>query len=411
MEKIKPILEGIKQHHFWILTGLGAIAILYCWNAAVGQIEEQFNKNKSAVSQQFNTLNQLGQRPSFPNEQWATKTKEVVGKVNQQAQNAWRRVVQLQKPSLEWPEALGEEFAKHVDQQEWPPDMIQAYAEVAPEEIQRLRTIMGAAANPDSAGVQWNQENFDLLAKGFATDKIKSTAGCTIRQNVLWLYQSLAEAIAATNEGAADRFNLPLHTVVEIAVDNKANLTGGEWTVLGFSESGPPPAPAPDADENPEAAPPPAPTPLPSLLANISQPPGVVGYELRAFRMRVRMDIDYLSKLLAACANSKIPLDIQGVRFQQQVRLNEVKPVEQPTRRQPPGRGGLFRPKGRPAPKVEEPEPEKLVKIERGTLVEIWGYGYFTQENEIAPTGTATQGTPGTSGQAVSGGRAADRRS
>ena len=405
MEKLKPILTGIKRHHFWILSGIGVIAILYCWNAAVGQIEEQFNKNKKDVSKHFADLNQLNQRQRFPNEQWAVKTKEVTGKVNDNAQHAWQRVVQLQKPSLLWPEALGEDFPKYVDQQEWPLEMIQAYAEVAPEEIQRLKTVMGAAENANSAGVVWGEDNFNLLAEGFAAVNIKTTADCKIRQNALWLYQSLAEAIATTNDKFEDRFNLPIHTVVELAVDFKANLTDGEWTIAGFSEAGPPPAAAPAAAGAPQApaeAAAPAPTPGKSLLANISVSPVVEGYELRPFRLRIRMSLDYLPKLLSACANSKIPLDVYGLRFDEQVRLTEIRPVEIPRVR--PDRR-IFRGITRPAPVVEQqaPEPEGPVKIERGTLVEIWGYGYFTRENEKTPAKTAMQGSPTVIGQAVTG--------
>ena len=74
MEKLKPTLKKIKQHHFWVLILLATVVVLYCWNASVAEMEKVFKSNKIAVKTQFTNLKTQSQRPEFPNEEWVEKT-------------------------------------------------------------------------------------------------------------------------------------------------------------------------------------------------------------------------------------------------------------------------------------------------------------------------------------------------
>ena len=238
MEKIKPILMKIRGHHFWILVIFGAAVILYCWNASVSEIERDFQKNKRAVSAQFTSLKTNSQRSEFPNEIWIEETKNAADKVTKSAAVAWKGVVDMQQPAVQWPEdILGAGFAEvfaNPESDEEKSALVAAYAEAAPKLIGALRETLGATKIVESEeGVLWEQSNYDLLQDGYATTKIKTARDCEIRQKALWVYQAMARVIAETNRGEEDQFNLPIHTVKELAVGELAarRLNEGEWKI------------------------------------------------------------------------------------------------------------------------------------------------------------------------------------
>ena len=46
MEKLKPYLLKIQQHHFWILIVIAIVARFYAWSAGTAELEKSFQKNK-----------------------------------------------------------------------------------------------------------------------------------------------------------------------------------------------------------------------------------------------------------------------------------------------------------------------------------------------------------------------------
>ena len=413
MEKIKPILMKIRGHHFWILVIFGAAVILYCWNASVSEIERDFQKNKRAVSAQFTSLKTNSQRSEFPNEIWIEETKNAADKVTKSAAVAWKGVVDMQQPAVQWPEdILGAGFAEvfaNPESDEEKSALVAAYAEAAPKLIGALRETLGATKIVESEeGVLWEQSNYDLLQDGYATTKIKTARDCEIRQKALWVYQAMARVIAETNRGEEDQFNLPIHTVKELAVGELAarRLNEGEWKIQEVSAATPPGTKEQavpkgrssrskrgktnKASRNTKAK---SKVILqPPLGTLISKPVPVDGYELVAFRMQVRMDANHLNKLLIAFSNSEIPLEIQGLRFHRSVALQVAKSPEtkKTVGNNPPVPSWKLRTsKGKKPPKNTAESGANQEESSRGTLIEVWGYAYLVKNKDFISEGAA----------------------
>ncbi|MDH3717551.1 MAG: hypothetical protein OES79_05460, partial [Planctomycetota bacterium] len=236
----------------------------------------------------------------------------------------------------------------------WPVVMIEVFQETMPREVKRLRTIVNAADTVDQEGVQWNDEDYQYILSVFTLPKRPTKAGVMRIRARFWVFESLARIVAATNEGAEDEFNLPIHNLEVMAVGGKrAKAQPEEWQVAGIPDAGGAPS-----------------------------PPQLTGYEVWRVRLRVRMDVMYLNRLLTACANSELPLDVTGVRFDHPIRVKGVKKEEVPDMRL---KFGQFNPINRVQEEVEEkekPKPKSSVPP-RGTLVEITGFVYIANKEAL----------------------------
>lgn len=408
MDKIKSCFIKIQKHHFWILIGISIAVLLYCWNLSVNEMEQQFKKNKRAVDMQFTDLKTKSQRPIFPNEQWIEGTRNITSKMVDNSNRAWQKVMHLQDPALQWPvdpedEENSKAFAQEARKSRWDPeleeDLVEFYAEHAPKQIQGLRDTVAAilvSKNEDiDAPVVWNEEDYLHLERAYNPEGIKKKSDCKIRQKVFWVLQALIMAIKETNQSGDDPTDPPIHHIKELAAARQAKLVEADWQIEGFSENAPrapseakkravkkssskarpgKPSRSPTANKKPST----------SLLTNIANPKEVDGYDLIAFRMRVRMDVKYLDRLLTACANSTLPLTIQGLRFHRNQQLTVVATAE--PKKTPQNRGAARRfSRSTKKPAAEEKVGEEGVKkFERGTLVEIWGYAYLAVDKNIS---------------------------
>ena len=426
MDKIKVVLAKIRVHHFWILAVVGIAIMLYCWNVSVHEIERDFKKNKTAVSSQFKKMKTDSERPVFPNESWIKETQNVTNRVSDNVAEAWISVIEMQQEGTTWPNDIvggdGNEtfdpdqgevdlrgFADEVAKEESDDEkafLVQHYAEAAPLLIRDLRKTLGVAEDADQGGVFWDQSNYDLLQDGYATDEIKKMAwgDCRNRQKFLWVYQAMGQAIATTNRDVDDKYNLPVHTIKELAVaGGAARLNEAKWSIQevleksaetetnGKGSRGKTPLKRgsslqrrgkASASKKPKSR---GNKALQKPLADvIKAPPSVDGYELIPFRMQVRMDPHYLNALLGAISNSPLPLEIQGLRFH---RSSPIKPVKSASLNKPQtskSNLGRFRTRrtNQPTKEVAADPESDADEIGRGILVEIWGYAYLADTKE-----------------------------
>jgi len=440
MDKIKVVLAKIQRHHFWILAVVGIAIMLYCWNVSVREIERDFKKNKTAVSSQFKKMKTDSQRPVFPNESWIKETNNATNKVSGNVAAAWTSVLEMQQEGTAWPNHIvGDDgngtleedrgeidligFADAVAKEE--PDeekegLVQYYAEAAPLLIRDLRKTLGVAEDADQGGVFWDQSNYDLLQDGYATAEIKKMkwSDCRNRQKFLWVYQAMGHAIATTNIDVDDKYNLPVHTIKELAVaGGAARLNEAKWSLQEVLEN-PTETETHGKGAKGKTVPrrggstlqkrgkanasktlkPRGNKALQKPLADeIKTPPRVDGYELIPFRMQVRMDPHYLNALLGAISNSPLPLEIQGLRFH---RSSPLKPVRSASSKKPQasnsnlGRFRTRRTDQRTKEGVTEPEPD-ADEIGRGILVEIWGYAYLAATKESMGAESASKNSNG----------------
>jgi hypothetical protein len=393
MEQLRPILAGLKKHHFWILSVVSVLVMLYCWNSATSDVKKQFQANQIKVKNEFGKMAALAGQKEKPSASWEAQTNEKTNEVSQKADTASKAIINSQVAALAWnTDSFGAKFvttANTTPPEEWDNEMIQWYVDGMQKELVRLRKVMGATDGMSQEGVQWDSEDYKNLEKGINAlpDKSWNNPGDKNRihhwRKVIWLYENMARIVGITNQyakdaGVFDPFNPPIHTVVKLQIPEnwtgtrEIRIKGTDWKVRG---AGP--------------------------IVQKIVPPKVPGYQTFAVAMQFRMDAKRIGWLQTACANSQLPIDILGFRFEKPRRLKEVEPPEDERRRVRPGGRAVFPGRARvnqKQPAKDAAEEENKPKYGRGTLVEIYGIVYIAETEDVD---TKTVAKPKPAGAAV----------
>ncbi|MFP6612151.1 MAG: hypothetical protein VB835_07530 [Pirellulales bacterium] len=381
MEKIRPILAGLNKHHFWLLCIVTICVMLYSWNSATSEVKKQFQTNKGKVETEFQKLAALGSQPEKPNESWEQETEVKTDEVVKKIEAATEAIARSQAAAVAWnPESFDAKFiatASSTPLEEWDDEMIDKYIAGMQKELVRLRKLMGAAEGTIQEGVQWDGDDYQGLKKGIEDLRGKDwdTGRNRIHnwRKVIWLYETMAKVVGATNQfakdaGEFDAFNPPIHRVVKLQIPKaedikgtrQIRIKGSDWQVRGAE----------------------------AITQRITPPlaEDTPGYLTFAVAMQFRMDTKRIRWLQTACANSELPIDIRGVRLAKPRRLKEVEPPEDERRRVVTGRAafpGRQRVSQKQTPQDKAKEEENKPQYGRGTLVEIYGIVYIAKTDDV----------------------------
>ena len=397
MDKLKPYLLKIKQHHFWVLILVAVAALFYAWSTGTAELENSFKKNKSSIERQFADLKNKSRSrggENFPNDKWISKRRELTEQLSENGELALRNIRDVQNAAQNWPQTLHTDSKAEIDENRWTPETVADYVDAAREEIDRFRTMLDTADGPDDAGIFWDEIDFNNLKQSVNDNDIKAEKDCKIFQQILWVYEALLAAIQQTNAVAEDRFDLPIFAIKDTAVFQEASESIDETAWMVRED-----APVTDSKQvdNKKAsktarkksgAKKPPPKFQPQLRTMIERPVNLDGYNVIAFRVQLRMQIKFLESFLRSLANSPFPMILEGIRFQHKPALEVVKTTKSETTRRTSRRVRG----SRATPTQTKKEDAKITgeNNQRGTLVEMWGFAYLAKDASGADSKTAS---------------------
>lgn len=277
MDQIKVALSWLKEHHFWVLSVVVLGTAIGVWYMASGAIAGQYKANEAKITGEIANIDRLQSQPFKPNE--GINNKQQL-EVQQQAQNVldeWRKLYQEQKEAvLIWPEELGQDFVKAVQNAKFGDPIIgrrrelyQTYIKgtfpnllkiVDAEPLEGGRSSRGGGIGgfggegfgggfgPDGGEeasekylVQWADQ--DALRSRLELKKQPSALQIWVLQEDLWVYTTLLQSIARTNEEtkATRSERAAVQTIVELKVGQPA--AGFDPTETRLA--------SPDVDDNP----------------------------------------------------------------------------------------------------------------------------------------------------------------
>jgi hypothetical protein len=265
MDHVRKILAWIKQQHFWLLCGIAAIVALVCWNSARGKLAKEFETNKSAITSEFGNQKGLMGEPFKANDDINTRQQHEIDEQIKSVAATWQQLHDRQKKEvLAWPDALTKEFRDYVEKKKFgediPRDLRTNYQNYADRHFESLPKIVGARVmRPGEGGVGGgaaafggrgglssetnvsygqtgtelaeSQEDYlcEWLDQNFVRDALDfrerpSAIRIWVTQEDLWVYHTLLQIIANTNEAAgADRMsNSAIRTIVSLEVGQPA---------------------------------------------------------------------------------------------------------------------------------------------------------------------------------------------
>ncbi|HWA99915.1 MAG TPA: hypothetical protein VG713_15560 [Pirellulales bacterium] len=378
MDKVKQYWAQFKKHHFWVLCGVILIASLVTWNMATNQVRAKYEENQRTIKSTYSTLLALKQKTS-PNESYikalAGEETKIRGQVNRATEVAFKE----QKKVLPWPKEVAD-AAKLKSTDEIPLALRDNYQNlvILPElnrifEKVQLRKekpragggpmgnpMGGASAGPvDYQGiVNWKADDRQRIIDRYRVTSRPSTIRMRTTQEDLWAFESLVDIVLQLNKGATDNLNatvkeIDMFAVAQWATRHDQEHPGADLGIEGAPADGNAVGVAPggesplvqlpdqagqaigesapkdpdmvllegrylDADNNPVAA--------DAALgyfrkqgAGGEQPvgnPPFAEFKQMAVVMKFLMDQRKVPELLAACANSPLPIEVRQVLMQ-----------------------------------------------------------------------------------------------
>ena len=280
-DNIKPHLDFVVKHHFWLLLPLVPLIALPLVFMANGSLGEQITAARSQIESRLSSLKSVDGIQPHPNEAWSTDIDARTNAVKRETLAEWQRFWNSQQPLRVWPNSLGADFVQRAaalkPDGKLPRKLLERYQNSVRAIVRQVPARMGAdeamvdvaaqgagpanAANPaqpvrSNKLVQWSPEDQARVYASFDWGKPPSTLQVVLAQEELWVYGLLCDSIARVNKVAAGPYNAPIPLVQQLAIgypaaeDDPGASRGGRILVsLGQS-----PADMPMAEEG---APPP----------------------------------------------------------------------------------------------------------------------------------------------------------
>lgn len=278
MDQLRMVLNWFKRQHFWVLCiALAAIA-LACWYSAANALHNQFVQNERTIKQEFDAQSRLRQQSFHANDAINNRQLEEIKKQGDSVAATWQRLYDRQRQEvLKWPDQLSEKFRSYVARLKFgdpiPVDLRNNYlnyveghlksllAHVKARELKgdgragsgyRARSAdRGSRGSRERGGSrEGDQEDYivEWLDQGEVRDELymsqtPSSTRIWVTQEDLWVYHTLLQIIANTNEAAgADRnSNAAVRVIESLEVGRpaaKASLETGRLLLLGESGVG-----------------------------------------------------------------------------------------------------------------------------------------------------------------------------
>jgi hypothetical protein len=262
MDQLRTALAWLKQHHFWVLTGLVALIGLGSWWSAASTLSSQYEENEKKITAEFNSVAALRSNPFHPNERIKEKQAEQIEEIRTRVAAVWEKLYERQREQvLKWPAALSEAFRKHVENLEFGGDIpshlrqnyqdyVELYFPKLPEKIGARvlapgegplggsAEFMGRRSYPGEGGFAMpsgtlEEDEGDYIVEWLDQAHVREELDFPQRpsalriwwtQENLWVYETLLNVIRNTNEaaGATRMSNAAVRTIYSLEVGRNA---------------------------------------------------------------------------------------------------------------------------------------------------------------------------------------------
>jgi hypothetical protein len=383
MDKLKLVLDFLKKYVFWFIFAGTIILVLVCWWMSTASLAKSFLQEQVKIKKKFDEVKAIDdEKQQHPTQEYvkAIVDKDENGKLKPGCKlydlqkgvlEVWKTLYNAQKDKNPWPEVLGTEFKNLGPNDRIPDDLREKYqnyikgyfpslfkiidlrhpsetaeaggvggGNAAPALISRFfrpgmpqpgrRSPEITAENPDWVGtVDWDEIDRLRLEDRFNWKTVPDSDVIRLRQEDLWVYETLLQVIRKTNIESDPEH--PLANVkriewIQIGADAIGSWSAADQSVFKAGEvAGAAPSPR-DARSAPAASTA-AQDSKEQLLkdryvddkgagldAEAKQP--YSEFKMMPISMKLYMDQRKISKLLVACVNSPMPIEVRRVCIQ-----------------------------------------------------------------------------------------------
>jgi len=260
MDQVKAFAKVLWEQRFWVLCALGTFIAGICWMKSTGDLQEEFVLRKQSIEGNLNAVTQLRNTPVHPNEQVNEVDRQQALAQRQHVLEVWQELYERQREEvLYWPRVLGEQFIEEIENKKFrnniPSTLRDTYRNYIKNRFQGLLEIVDAREEDSMRGggrrgggmergegysprdTRTAETEEDYLVLWLDQDRVRSklnfgdkptSTQIWVTQEDLWVYDSLLNVIAKTNEarGATRPDNAAVKAIVALEVGQEAVQSG-----------------------------------------------------------------------------------------------------------------------------------------------------------------------------------------
>jgi len=287
-DNIRPAVDIVVKHHFWMLAAVVPLVVLPLAWLAAADLSQKIKTKQGAIDSKITSVRNVQGTADHPNEGWAEVLAKDTAKVKRDTLAEWQRFYDEQAPIRVWPESLGQDFVERASKLQpggrLPRPLLERYQEGVKNVVRTLPKRMGAddlmpsmadeeeAARPTKPGaagprsrsrtpsqssVQWSEGSQQRIYESFDWQKPPTTVQVQLAQEEIWMYELLCDIVKKMNERATAAFDAAIPFVEELAVGYPAaeEKPGGAGESRIRRVGGPAAEPPPDGGGQPGSGP------------------------------------------------------------------------------------------------------------------------------------------------------------
>jgi hypothetical protein len=253
MDQVRTALAWLKRYHFWVLTVLVVLIALGCWWSASNKMSAKYAADQSTIAAAFGQVDQVHKASFHANDSINNHQIEEIKKLSDSVAKLWQTLYDKQRENvLKWPTALNQTFRDTVEKmqfnEEIPSELRNHYQNYIERHYPELPKQISARpleasdtggpggrlsvpeAMPNATGMPDDNDYVcEWLDQGVIRDELNFPQRPTslriwITQEDLWVYHTLLDVIAKTNQaaGATRMSNAAVKVVYSLDVGSRA---------------------------------------------------------------------------------------------------------------------------------------------------------------------------------------------
>ena len=369
MDKLKTALDAAKKYNFWVLTVVLLLAALGSWFGATADIFKQVDAREGKINSHISALEVILIKPDLPNEHRIESIDLKHEQLTEKVYEAWKWLKQEQAnrntlskklsedfrrafaESVELGTEIGYEYREHYYFfiRDHFPELFKVIGIRQPVEGEsEAGSAVGAGGSGDrgvaaegvrmTGIVDWDDSDRQRVVNRFSWETVPRTAEVLLAQEDLWVYEALLRTIKKTNGNITEQYNAPIQRINALEIGREASrscLESGQ-IIMAIETGAPQATSGADRGDYGEGFDDSSaeggfrdhfeglsdPTLLEQRYVGLKgrplgakEPHPYAEFKMMPIRMSLFMDQMAIPKLLVACANSNMPIEILKVRL------------------------------------------------------------------------------------------------
>ena len=249
MDQVKVYLGLLKKYHFWLLSVIVVIASLVSWSVSSGKLAAEFERDKAQVDGAANGLKGVLGDGNPPNPKFTAKVEGEHKGLKSNVFTAWQELYESQVSQFVWPKempdlanyARGDKEIPRERRAYYNENVVRAEWEALLDEVPVRRIEEDDEADEEEGPrkgsryvgiVEWSKSQQKAIIDRYYSKGIPSDLSVRLTQEDLWVFRTLVELVNQMNQVAIAQMELGIHDPLMATIKRIDKLDLAQWAIV-----------------------------------------------------------------------------------------------------------------------------------------------------------------------------------